>query len=200
LPSFFKPDRAAIDRFLSLQRKEALSYAPQGGTIGMNANQSPPPGFRLDGARAKLGAGSDCFERAKAAVRAWRMFPPENTQLCWPEAPIEQGVDVAILIRSIGLWFLNACRIVSVVDESEGKMRRFGFAYGTLPRHLAAGEERFLVEWDQTSDEVHYDLLVYSRPRHWIAYGGYPYALWRQAQFRRQSGIAMQRACALPSE
>ena len=50
---------------------------------------------------------------------------------------------VAILARSIGLWWLNACRIVAVVDE-DGPVKRFGFAYGTLPDHAGSGEERFL--------------------------------------------------------
>jgi hypothetical protein len=39
---------------------------------------------------------------------------------------------VAVLARSLGLWWLNACRIVSVVNE-DGPGKRFGFAYGTLP-------------------------------------------------------------------
>jgi len=46
---------------------------------------------------------------------------------------------VAILARSIGLWWLNACRIVYVVD----KVDKFGFAYGTLPDHAGSGEERW---------------------------------------------------------
>jgi hypothetical protein len=49
-----------------------------------------------------------------------------------------KGGGVAILARSIGLWWLNACRIVYVVD----KVDKFGFAYGTLPDHARSGEER----------------------------------------------------------
>ena len=52
----------------------------------------------------------------------------------------------------LGLWWLNACRIVYVVDEA-GPVTKFGFAYGTLPGHAGTGEERFLVEWDRASDE-----------------------------------------------
>ena len=33
--------------------------------------------------------------------------------------------------RAIGFWWLNACRIVYVVDEA-GPITQFGFAYGTL--------------------------------------------------------------------
>ena len=38
----------------------------------------------------------------------------------------------------LGLWWLNACRIVYVVDEA-GPVTRFGFAYGTLPGHAGSG-------------------------------------------------------------
>ena len=54
--------------------------------------------------------------------------------------------------RAIGLWWLNACRIVYVVDES-GPISKFGFAYGTLPGHVESGEERFLIEWDRGDEQ-----------------------------------------------
>jgi uncharacterized protein (UPF0548 family) len=69
---------------------------------------------------------------------------------------------VAVIARALGLWWLNACRIVYIVDESE-PLRRFGFAYGTLPGHVGTGEERFLVEWDPAGDGVWYDILAFSR-------------------------------------
>lgn len=70
----------------------------------------------------------------------------------------------------------------------------YGFAYGTLPDHPERGEERFLVEWDRADDSVWYDLMAISRPGHWIARLGYPYARYEQAKFRRLSGLAMQEA------
>src|SRR5216683_698739 len=69
-----------------------------------------------------------------------------------------KGRVVAILARSIGLWWLNACRIVYVVD----KVDKFGFAYGTLPDHAGSGEERWLVEWDQDEGSVWYDIRAFS--------------------------------------
>ncbi len=75
---------------------------------------------------------------------------------------------VAILARSVGMWWLNACRIVVVVDE-DGPVKRFGFTYGTLPDHAGTGEERFLIEWDRGDDSVWYDILAFSRPRHFLA-------------------------------
>ena len=77
------------------------------------------------------------------------------------------------MARRLGLWWLNACRIVYVVDE-EGPVTRFGFAYGTLPGHAGAGEERFLVEWDRASGEVWYDILAFSRPHVFLSPAGLP--------------------------
>ena len=95
--------------------------------------------------------------------------------------------------RCLGLWWLNACRIAYVVDE-EGPVTRFGFANGTLPGHSAAGEERFLVEWDRASGAVWYDILAFSRPHQWLARLGSPYVRRVQERFGRESAAAMVRA------
>ena len=52
----------------------------------------------------------------------------------WPsDTPIQKGEIVAVMGRAIGLWWLNACRIVYVVDET-GPVSKFGFAYGDAAR------------------------------------------------------------------
>ncbi len=53
-------------------------------------------------------------------------------------------------------------------------MRRFGFAYGTLPDHAGSGEELFLIEWDRGEGSVWYDVLAFSRPGHILDRLGYP--------------------------
>ena len=153
----------------------------------------PPPGYVVDHTRIKLGEGEKVFAAAKAALERWQQF-----RLGWLEAspedtPIKEGQVVAILARSIGLWWLNACRIVVVVDE-DGPVKRFGFAYGTLPDHAGSGEERFLVEWDREDDSVWYDILAFSRPRHFLARLGYPWVRRVQKRFGRESAAAMRRA------
>ena len=99
---------------------------------------------------------------------------------------------VAILARSLGLWWLNACRIVAVVNE-HGPVNRFGFVYGTLPDHAGSGEERFLIEWDREEGSVWYDILAFSWPRHVLARLGYPWARRVQKRFGRDSAAAMCR-------
>jgi uncharacterized protein (UPF0548 family) len=100
--------------------------------------------------------------------------------------------------RVIGLWWLNACRIVYVIDEG-GPVQRFGFAYGTLPGHVESGEERFLIEWDQGENSVWYDILAFSRPRHPLARLGYPFARLMQKRFARDSVKAMVRRVGVES-
>jgi hypothetical protein len=100
---------------------------------------------------------------------------------------------VAVVARLFGLCWVNACRVVYVVDEG-GPVQRFGFAYGTLPDHAASGEERFLVEWDREGGGVWYDILAFSRPRHVLARLGYPWVRRVQRRFGRDSAAAMARA------
>ena len=185
--SYRKPSSELLRTFLDSQRSREFSYRGVGGTSG-----DPPRGYAVDHTRVELGKGQRVFERAKHALEHWEQF-----RLGWLEAwprdtPIEAGQAVAVVARAMGCWWLNACRIVYVVDE-QGSARRFGFAYGTLPGHIEAGEERFLVEWAPADDRVWYDILAFSRPRHVLARLGYPLARRMQKQFRRDSAAAMRR-------
>ena len=93
----------------------------------------------------------------------------------------------------MGLWSLNASRIVYVVDDP-GPIHRFGFAYGTLPDHIETGEERFLVEWDEASGDVWYDILAFSRPAYAVMRIGTPFIRRVQKRFGRESAAVMRRA------
>jgi uncharacterized protein (UPF0548 family) len=88
------------------------------------------------------------------------MFDVPGIQFDWPGTAIQPGETVAIVIRHFGFWSLNCCKIVYVIDE-EGPVRRFGFAYGTLPEHAEQGEGGFTVEWHRTPDVVSYDILLF---------------------------------------
>ena len=118
----------------------------------------------MDHTRIKLGEGATAFEQAKAALCRWDQFRLGWVEAYSPGAAIQPGNPVAVIARMGGFWWLNACRVVYVIDEP-GPIRRFGFAYGTLPDHAATGEERFFVEWNPADDVVWYDILAFSRPR-----------------------------------
>ncbi len=106
---------------------------------------------------------------------------------------------VATLARSIGLWWVNACRIVTVVNE-DAPVRRFGFAHGTLPDHAGSGQERFLIEWDQADENVWYDILAFSQPRHFLARLGYPWVRRVQKRFGRESVAVMRQAVGVVAD
>ena len=186
--SFQKPSAESIHRFLAEQARLDFTYT----SIGATATQ-PPAGYVVDHTRIKLGEGEPVFAAAVAALRRWEQFHLGWLEASSVDAPIKEGQVVAILARSIGLWWLNACRIVYVVDET-GPLTKFGFAYGTLPAHAGSGEERFLIEWDHADDSVWYDILAFSRPRHLLTKIGYPMVRRTQKRFGRESAAAMQRA------
>jgi uncharacterized protein (UPF0548 family) len=148
----------------------------------------------VDHNRVRLGEGEATFEKAVAALRAWKMFDFGWIEVFPPDAPIDVGTTVAVLACHHGFWSLNACRIVYLIDEDDGDVRCRGFAYGTLPGHGERGEERFSVEWNRSSDSVIYDLYAFSRPNHLLSKIGHPLARRLQRRFARHSMRAMIRA------
>lgn len=185
-----RPSDDQINAFLAEQRNADLSYKQ----VGLSRALSAPAGFVVDHNRIKLGDGQDTFLKAQAALQAWRMFDTQWLKLCWPQTPIVEGETVGVLVRHYGVWSLNACQIVYVIDGNTNAIERYGFAYGTLAEHAESGGERFVVEWDRQTDEVWYDLWAFSRPKHPLARVGYPVARWMQGRFAAESKAAMVRA------
>lgn len=186
--SFRKPAPQAIQRFLDEQRRTDVSYSAVGATA-----TNPPAGYVVDHTRVKLGNGELVLLNAKAALERWEQFRLGWVEAFSSETPIQTGEVVAVVARAFGLSWLNACRIVYVIDEHE-PARKFGFAYGTLADHVESGEERFQIEWNHADDSVWYDILAFSRPRHVLARLGYPLVRRFQRRFARDSAAAMQRA------
>ena len=188
--SLRKPSAERLRDFLAAQSKLDFTYQAVGATAAV-----PPAGYVVDRTRLKLGEGAGAFAAAKAALERWEHFRLGWVETWPPHTPIQAGQVVAVIARLFGLWWLNACRIVYVVDE-EGPVQRFGFAYGTLPQHAESGEERFTVEWHEADDAVWYDILAFSRPQQLLARLGYPLARRLQKRFARDSAAAMRRGVA----
>ncbi len=155
-----KPAGRQCTAFIEAEKNKPFSYAETGRT----ASPEPVAGYDNDFNSIILGKGEVVWEAAKSAVRNWKMFPGGWTFIYPGETPLREGEVVAMAARVLGLWWLNSCRIVYVIDEE----RRFGFAYGTLPGHAEKGEELFLVERAENG-VIRYSMRAFSRPRHWLA-------------------------------
>lgn len=178
-----QPTDSDIQGFLRSQAGLDYTYPDTGATAAI-----PPANYVVDHTRVRLGTGSEMFHRAKRSLTGWKQFDLGWLKAAPTDTPIRAGEVVAVVACVLGIWSINAARIVYVVDEP----RRFGFAYGTLPGHVEQGEERFLVE--QTADEtVWYDILAFSRPRHILTKIGYPFVRRLQKRFGRESAATMLR-------
>lgn len=196
-----KPDNQQIKEFLQAQSHREFTYP----AVGATGEGDSPSAFVLDHNRIHLGQGKDLFHRAKQALCNWRHF-----QLGWVELHRsedqkvdqipEPGQTVVVLAHVLGIWVLNACRVVYLTEETE-PIWKFTFAYGTLPEHAESGEERFQVEWHPEDDSVWYDILAFSRPHRFLTKLSYPYVRRKQKQFAQDSMQAMKDAVtAVPSE
>ena len=183
-----KPSDLQVRAFITAQQQSSFSYSPLGITR-ITCDTPAESDFTMDHNRVQLGSGAQCFDAAIEAIRQWKMFDLGWVQLFSERTSIETGATVAVVVRHLGFWSMNACRIVYVIEEPE----KYGFAYGTLAEHAERGEERFMVERNQDDDTVWYDLLAFSKPGP-MARLGYPYTRRMQKKFAQDSKKAMQRA------
>jgi uncharacterized protein (UPF0548 family) len=182
-----QPNETLVRRFIAAQKDHPFSYAEVGAT-----QTSPPPGYNLDHNRSRLGEGRETFMRASDALSKWRHFELGWASVVPHGSPLRTGTTVAVQAHTFGFWSLNACRIVYTINE-DGPVKRFGFAYGTLPDHAERGEERFMIEC-LADDSVWYDILAFSRPQHLLVKLGFPVARRSQRRFALESLGAMIRA------
>lgn len=164
---FRKPSATSIRRLLDDQASAHFSYPEVGATRGQL-----PVGYTIHHTRRELGRGPSAFTCACDALRTMQQFQLGWVD-CWPrDVQLTAGEQIAIMGRAGGLWWLNACRIAYTIDERIGEMK-FGYAHGTLPHHVARGEERFQIDMD-ADETVWLDILAFSRPNTLLARLGYP--------------------------
>jgi len=182
-----RPTPHEIDRFLRDSQDLPLSYGPIGIVAANTAHR------RLDRATVAVGRGVADFERARAALTAWKQFDIGWVETFPRHAPITAGTVVAVLIRHFGFWSLNGCRVLYDVGGPTDAVR-FGFAYGTLTNHAESGEELFEVSIDPQTQEVVYRIRAISWPQAALTRIGQPVVRALQARFRRDSMAAIARA------
>jgi len=182
-----RPTPHEIERFLHASEDLPHSYGP----IGIVTSHTV--GRRLDEATIAVGRGIADFERARAALVAWKQFDIGWVETFPRHAPVTAGTVVAVLIRHFGFWSLNGCRVLyEVGDQTE--TARFGFAYGTLTNHAESGEELFEVFIDPRTQDVVYRIRAISWPQTALTRVGQPVVRALQARFRRDSVAAIARA------
>jgi uncharacterized protein (UPF0548 family) len=184
-----EPDGRLIREFLEQQRNLPFAYAGVGAT-----GAKIPAGYTVDRNHILVGNGTADLERARQAIRRWEMFSTGWTRISDAGTPILPGETVAVVVSHFGFWSMHASRIVYVVDEPQ----TFGFAYGTLPGHAEAGEERFTVRMDPADGSVWYEILAFSRPKS-LARLAWPVSRMLQKRFARDSKRAMVAAVSWPS-
>ena len=180
-----RPSASELETLASRFEDAMLSYSP----AGMAAE--PPAGFRVDEARALLGRGEPAFLKAKRVLEEWKQFDLGWVEVFPRHAALEPGTVVLVLVRHLGFWSVNPCRVLYRFGGPQGP--QFGFGYGTLDGHVETGEEVFKVVLDERSGEVAYEIRAVSRPRAALAWIGYPITRALQARFRRDSMAAMKR-------
>ena len=140
-----------------------------------------------------IGHGHADFERARAALIAWKQFDIGWVEMFPRHAPVAVGTVVTVLIRHLGFWSLNGCRVLYSVGSLDDAAR-FGFAYGTLTNHAESGEELFEVFIDPQTREVIYRIRAISWPQATLARVGQPIVRVLQERFRDHSAAAMKGA------
>jgi uncharacterized protein (UPF0548 family) len=189
-----QPSAPEIAAYLSALAGTRFTYPEIGTTRGgqVSLPRSVLRDYNVDHLEGVLGTGRDLFERARDALRKWRSFDIPWLRLHGADMPVQEDSVVATLVRVAGLWVLNPCRVVYLLDDPSCA----AFAYGTLPGHVEIGEERFLVAHEPTTDTVRYEILAISRSGHPLARLGYPYVRRLQHRFRVSSLAALMRAAA----
>jgi uncharacterized protein (UPF0548 family) len=182
-----RPTRNVIDRFLRESQDLPLSYGPVGIVRARTAGQ------HLDELAVAVGHGQADFERARAALLAWKQFDIGWVETFPRRAPVAVGTVVAVLIRHFGFWSLNGCRVLYSVASLDD-VARFGFAYGTLTNHAESGEELFEVFIDSRTEDVVYRIRAKSWPQATLARFGQPVVRALQERFRDHSVAAMKLA------
>ena len=181
-----RPSPLEVEAFIAASRQLPLSYEPVG------LAKQDRAGFRIDEQEVVIGHGEEAFVRAKVALTEWRHFELGWVQVFPASASVAPGTVVAVLVRHLGFWSMNGCRVVYSI--AGGGPAEFGFAYGTLTNHAESGEEIFKVSLHPGTGNVTYLIRAASKPRAVLAMLGYPVTRSLQARFRRDSAAAIARA------
>jgi uncharacterized protein (UPF0548 family) len=127
--------------------------------VGATREGALPAGYAHGERAAVVGQGRAAFERAVAAVFAWRMQRGLGLRVRASGSPREPGTVVVLTAGLPRFGYDIPCRVVW--SRTDGDVQ--GFGYGSLPGHPESGEESFLVTLRPDGDVV-FTTRVFSRP------------------------------------
>ena len=110
---FKKPSVERISAFIESQSRLDFTYP----SVGATRHGESPSDFVIDHNRIHLGTGQLVFEAAKRALSEWQHYRFRWIELHRPDEDVATDQTVGVLARALGLWVLNVCRVVYVVDE-----------------------------------------------------------------------------------
>jgi len=185
-----RPSAVAVDQQIAAAGR-LPSASPRFLSLSSNLDPAKPLpfGFVHDFKRSVIGHGQAEFAAGKWAFQQWTMFDLGWARVVNSKSQIEPKQIVAVEVHSLGLWTVNLSQILEMVDSPT----RFGFIYATTKMHVEQGEERFLLDFDPNTGDLHYELEAVSRPRNLFAWMGYPVTRAFQHRFARDSHRRMRR-------
>jgi uncharacterized protein (UPF0548 family) len=150
------------------------------------SKDGPPAGWRQDDQRVHIGRGDD-LDKAVQILNRWVQF-----DLSWvfpyrQDVPIQPGALFAFCSHQYGIWALNICRIIYLINDDSEQMTRVGFAYGTVGDHSVRGEETFTIELDKETDNLYFRTTKFSRPAQFFTYLMLPLTTMTQDRFTRDA-------------
>lgn len=189
-----RPTPSEVQDTVRQMAEAPFTYPDTGATLaGM------PEGWHHDVQSGVVGAGDEAWTTAREALTHWTHF---DLDWVWPhdrDVPLEPGRSFAFTSWQLGMWSVNVCRVVAVVDEPEADDpevgARFGFAYGTVGAHALRGEELFLLE-RLRSGEVRFTIRKFSLPSHALVRAVLPLARMVQRRFSRDAIARVAREVA----
>jgi uncharacterized protein (UPF0548 family) len=185
------PTDREVRRILTQLAEVPCNYEPVGMTE--EALGEAPRGYALHAYETELGRGDAIFESACAQLRRFGNYPASFTRVVANGETLEPGLCFATLATHFGFASLHPCRVLEVFGEDEP--RGFGFALGTLPGHIGAGEERFMIRQDPADGVVRYAVRAISKPGGWLGLLSAPVFRSFQRRFARETQETMRARC-----
>jgi uncharacterized protein (UPF0548 family) len=146
----------------AILRRAPFTYEAVGATVSAR-----PPGFDWLERSATLVRRD--FDAVSADLLMWRLHERAGLRVQASESPLKLDTVVLMYLGLRRAAIRLPCRVAYVINEPQLR----GFAYGTLPGHPEAGEERFVLQ--QHSDEtISIAITAFSRPTSRLARLGGP--------------------------